>query len=107
MFLARVIGNVVATVKDPSLEGAKLLVIEPASRQGGPDGTAVVALDTVGAGEGEWVTCCRGREASFPWRVAGSPVDVAIIGIVESFTRDDGWLERAPGFGPAPRGRQT
>lgn len=83
MILGRVIGNVVATVKDPSLEGIKLLIVQPIGRDGSAKGRAVVALDSVGAGAGETVYWCRGREASFPFLPAQVPTEATIVGIVD------------------------
>lgn len=83
MFLARVLGNVVATRKDAGLSGVPLLVIQPRL----PDGTAVgkplVATDSVGAGAGEDVFYVRGREATFPFLPREVPTDAAIVGIVD------------------------
>jgi len=84
MFLARVTGTVVATIKDAALAGRKLLVIQPLDAAGAPQGRALVALDAVGAGAGETVTCCRGKEASFPWLPEAVPTDCAIVGIVDA-----------------------
>jgi ethanolamine utilization protein EutN len=66
--LGRVIGNVVCTAKDPSLAGKKLLLVQPVDRHGRDKGRALVAVDSVGAGAGETIYWCRGREASFPLR---------------------------------------
>jgi microcompartment protein CcmK/EutM len=84
MFLARVTGNVVATVKDPALVGKKILVVQPIDRQGKDQGGKILALDSVGAGAGEIVYCCRGREASFPWYPNEVPTETAIVAIVDS-----------------------
>ena len=67
MILGRVIGNVVCTIKHPALDGCKLLLVQPIDRQGRSKGRALVAIDSVGAGAGETVYWCRGREASFPF----------------------------------------
>ncbi|HZT74353.1 MAG TPA: EutN/CcmL family microcompartment protein [Terriglobales bacterium] len=83
MFLARVLGNVVATVKDPGLAGQKLLLIQPVDGAGRPVRTPLVALDAVGVGPGEMVYYCRGREASFPWLPATVPADLSIVGVVD------------------------
>jgi microcompartment protein CcmK/EutM len=85
--LARVIGNVVATVKNDLLEGRKLLVIEPLDASLKSAGKPVVAIDSVGAGAGEIVFWCRGREASFPFVPMEVPTDCTIVGIVDSVTR--------------------
>ena len=67
MQLARVIGTVVATVKNDSLEGRKLLVVQSLNADLEPQGKPLVALDAIGAGTGELVFWCRGKEASFPF----------------------------------------
>jgi microcompartment protein CcmK/EutM len=83
MFLAKVIGTVVATRKDDGLSGTKLLVIQPLANDHSPTGKPLVAIDSVGAGTGEEVFYVRGREASFPFLPAEVPTDAAIIGIVD------------------------
>ena len=84
MLLGRVIGNVVCTIKHPGLNGCKMLIVQPIDRQGRAKGRAVVALDSVGAGTGETVYWCRGREASFPFLPAEVPTETTIVGIVDS-----------------------
>ena len=64
MQLARVIGTVVATVKNESLEGRKLLVIQTLDKDLAAAGKPMVAIDSVGAGVGELVFWCRGKEAA-------------------------------------------
>lgn len=83
MLLARVTGNVVSTVKNPPLEGKKLLVIQPIDKAGKDRGSKLIALDSVGAGAGETVYYCRGREASFPWYPDEVPTEATIVGIVD------------------------
>jgi len=83
MFLARVIGTVVATRKDAGLLGTKLLVIQPLKTDRTPSGKPLVAVDSVGAGAGEDVFYVRGREASFPFLPQEVPADAAIVGIVD------------------------
>ena len=84
MQLARVIGTVVATVKNPSLTGRKLLVIQSLNKELAPQGKPLVAIDAAGAGVGELVFWCRGKEASFPFRREETPSDCTVIGIVDS-----------------------
>ena len=84
MQLARVIGTVVATVKNDSLEGRKLLVIQSLDGNLKSQGAPMVALDAIGAGVGELVFWCRGKEASFPFVREDTPTDCTIIGIVDS-----------------------
>jgi microcompartment protein CcmK/EutM len=83
MQLARVIGEVVSSVKDPNLVGITLLVLQPVDTAGGNVGRTLVALDSVGAGVGEHVFFVRGREAAFPFYPAEPPTDAAIVGIVD------------------------
>jgi ethanolamine utilization protein EutN len=84
MLLGRIIGNVVCTMKDPALIGQKLLIVQPLDRQGRDKGRPVVALDAVGAGAGETIYWCRGKEASFPFLPADLPTEATIVGIVDS-----------------------
>lgn len=94
MFIARVTGHVVASVKDKSLNGQKLFVIEPLNVKydeatGSPSslgntGRAIVALDVVGAGEGQLVLVCQGSSARMTDQTKNLPADAVIIGIVDS-----------------------
>lgn len=83
MQLARVVGEVVATVKDANLIGLKLLVLQPLSATGDDTGRTLIALDSVGAGVGENVFFVRGREAAFPFYPVEPPTDASVIGIVD------------------------
>jgi ethanolamine utilization protein EutN len=89
MQLARVIGEVVSSVKDENLTGQKLLVVQPIAADGSPAGRTLVALDSVGAGVGENVFFVRGREAAFPFHPAEPPADASIIGIVDHWDVGD------------------
>ena len=84
MQLARVIGTVVATVKNDSLKGRKLLIIQSLNKNLDAQGKPMVAVDSVGAGVGELVFWCRGKEASFPFKRDDTPTDCTIVGIVDS-----------------------
>jgi ethanolamine utilization protein EutN len=86
MQLARVIGDVVMTRKDPNLEGLTLLVVQPLTPEREPAGRPIVAVDAVGAGVGEEVFFVRGKEASFPFYPVEAPVDAGIVGIVDHWT---------------------
>lgn len=88
MQLARVIGTVVATVKNDLLEGRKLLVIQPLDARFEKSGNPMIAIDSVGAGYGEVVFWCRGKEASFPFMPSEVPTDCTIVGIVDSVFLD-------------------
>ncbi len=84
MQLARVIGTVVATVKNESLHGRKLLIVQTLDAKLRDVGKPLIALDAVGAGVGELVFWCRGKEASFPFKRDNTPTDCTIVGIVDS-----------------------
>lgn len=86
MQLALVIGEVVATMKDPNLAGTTLLVLQPIAASGEPSGRTLVALDSVGAGVGEHVFFVRGREAAYPFYPAEPPTDASIVGIVDHWS---------------------
>lgn len=79
MYLGRVIGRVVSTAKNETLDGKKLLLVRRDS-----DGRSVVAIDAVGAGAGERVYVCKGREASFAFKPEEVPSDATIVGIVDN-----------------------
>ncbi len=104
MFLGRVNGHVVSTAKDPSMTGMKLLVIEPLriryqnpgraassganrSDAGGgdfePTGRAIVALDMIGAGQGQLVLIVQGSSARMAQGCNKTPTDAVVIGIVD------------------------
>ena len=83
MQVARVVGTVVATMKDANLSGRKLLVLQPVALDRTPAGRTLVALDAVGAGVGEHVFFVRGREASFPFLPIEAPTDACVVGIVD------------------------
>jgi ethanolamine utilization protein EutN len=85
MQLARVVGTVVSTIKDGNLHGHKLLVVQPIAPDRTEFGRQVVALDAVGAGEGEFVFFVRGREAAFPFYPGEPPTDACVVGIVDSW----------------------
>jgi microcompartment protein CcmK/EutM len=84
MQIARVIGNVVSTIKNPALDGRKLMVIQTLDAQLRATGKPLVAIDSVGAGVGELVFWCRGKEASFPFEGSDVPTDCTIVGIIDS-----------------------
>jgi ethanolamine utilization protein EutN len=84
MMLARVVGEVVATVKRPQFDGAKLLILQPEAPDGTAAGTSVLAIDSVGAGRGELVIAVlEGRAAGEALGRRLAPVDAAIVGLVD------------------------
>jgi ethanolamine utilization protein EutN len=90
MFLARVEGSVVATKKDPSMSGRKLLLVRPQlvddkdPTKFRPGTNTIVAVDSVGAGIGELVLFCQGSSARLAPNLKDAPVDAVIIGIVDT-----------------------
>ena len=89
MILARVVGTVVATRKDPRLEGKKLLILKPVSPEGKDESGYVVAVDTVGAGFRETVLAVSGSSARMAEGCKDIPVDTATVGIVDEVQLDD------------------
>ncbi len=86
MFVAKVIGNVVATQKDPKFQGMKLLLIQPyitKERSLVASGSSIVAVDSVGAGIGECVLFTQGSSARLTPGTKDAPVDAVIVGIVD------------------------
>jgi ethanolamine utilization protein EutN len=89
MFLARVEGAVVATKKDSSMEGRKLLLLRPQlvdekdPTKFRPGSNTIVAVDSLGAGIGELVMFCQGSSARLAPNLKDAPVDAVIIGIVD------------------------
>ncbi|MDH4117173.1 MAG: EutN/CcmL family microcompartment protein [Acidimicrobiia bacterium] len=86
MRLARVVGNVTGTIKDGSLTGRKLLVVDLVDSSGAVVDAGHVALDTVGAGAGDSVLVSTGSAARHAGSSAGLPTDMAIVLIVEEIT---------------------
>jgi ethanolamine utilization protein EutN len=84
MQIARVIGTVVSTVKNETLEGRKFMIVQTLDADLKSKGSPMVALDAVGAGVGELVFWCRGKEASFPFKRDETPTDCTIVGIIDS-----------------------
>ena len=83
MYLGKVIGNVVCSMQNRSLDGKKILVVQPIGRDGKAEGQPLICLDSVGAGAGETIYWARGREASFPWAPEEVPTEATIVGIVD------------------------
>ncbi|HOX26153.1 MAG TPA: EutN/CcmL family microcompartment protein [Candidatus Krumholzibacteria bacterium] len=85
MNLAKVLGSVVATRKEESLEGLKLLVLGIAGPDGKLGGGSVIAVDAVGAGEGEFVLYASGSSARQTRLTDCKPVDAVVMAIVDSW----------------------
>ena len=84
MIFARVTGTVVCTTKDEKLVGSKLLLVQPVDLAGSSKGSPLVAVDSVGAGEGELVLLVQGSSARQTTRTEGRPVDAVIFAIVDT-----------------------
>lgn len=94
MELGKVVGTVVATRKDESLTGFKLLVVQPVDLEGKPSGSARVMVDTVGAGIGEDVIYASGHAARNAAKAKEASLDAAVVGIVDSCEVDRSSLKR-------------
>jgi ethanolamine utilization protein EutN len=88
MILARVVGTVVSTRKDPRLDGKTLLIVKPVSPEGVDESGYLVAIDTVAAGFRETVLVVSGSSARMGSECKDRPIDAAIVGIVDSVTLD-------------------
>jgi len=89
VLLAKIVGTVVATRKDPRLVSNKLLVVRPVDPRGKGDGNYLVAVDTVDAGVGETVLIVSGSSARMASGLKDCPVDAAIVGIVDTVEMAD------------------
>ena len=89
MLLAKIVGTVVATRKDPRLVSNKLLVVRPIDPRGKADGNYLVAIDTVDAGVGETVLVVSGSSARMASGLKDCPVDAAIVGIIDDVQIND------------------
>jgi ethanolamine utilization protein EutN len=83
MYLGKVVGCVWSTVKDPSLEGQRMLIVQPITPEGKETGKRLICTDSTGAGAGETIYWVRGREASFALSPAEVVADTSIVGIVD------------------------
>ncbi len=96
MFVAKVTGSMIATQKVDSMVGQRLLVVEPYRLDGETrdrlvtTGRTFVAVDTVGAGEGEFVLICQGSSARLTPETKNLPIDTVVIGIIDSVHIDHG-----------------
>lgn len=88
MFPGRIVGRVVASQKDPGLVGVKLLLVQTTDWLGKESGDPVIAVDTVGAGSGEFVFFVKSREAAMSLTTV-PPVDAAIVGIIDDVTLEE------------------
>lgn len=97
MFIAKVIGNVVATHKSEKFHGMKLLLLQPyvnKDKKLQPSGSSVVAVDGLGAGVGECVLFTQGSSARLTGMTKDAPVDAVVVGIVDSVEVEGVQVER-------------
>jgi ethanolamine utilization protein EutN len=83
MMLGRVVGKLWATVKSEGLEGQRLLVVQPVTPELTNTSKPLICTDAVGAGAGELIYWCRGRECSFPFLPVEVPTDATVVGIID------------------------
>lgn len=88
MVFARVVGSVVCTRKDDKLVGTKLLMVQPVGLDDSPKGNPIVAIDAVGAGEGELVLIVQGSSARQTSKTENTPVDCTIFAIVDTIEKE-------------------
>ena len=86
MQIGKVVGRVWCTVKNASLAGQRLLVVQPLTPELAETGKPLICADAAGAGAGELIYWCRGKEASFPFLPAEVPTEATIVGIVDQLT---------------------
>ncbi|MFX1511780.1 MAG: EutN/CcmL family microcompartment protein [Promethearchaeota archaeon] len=101
MYVGKVIGTVVCSVKDESLKGVKLLVVQPLDEHRKPIGNPVVAVDAIGtSGVGEFVYLASKKEAAFPFARHFAPVDEGIMGFIDEYYIDH---SKRPPSKPVPK----
>lgn len=93
MKIGKLIGTVVATRKDEKLVGSKLMITQPLDLELNPKGDPFIAVDTVGAGVGEIILYVSGTAGRIAARKLDSPIDAAIVAIVDNVDVDKSLLE--------------
>jgi ethanolamine utilization protein EutN len=86
MQIGRIVGCVVATMKNPGLAAQRLLIVQPLTPELTVTGKQLICTDSTGAGAGELVYWCKGKEASFPFLPTQVPTDATVVGIVDKIT---------------------
>src|SRR6188508_1188990 len=89
MYIGQVVGTVVASIKDPKVAALKFQIVQELDEQNRPRGRYVVAVDTVGAGQGDLVLFAQGSSARQTTATDGRPIDAAIFAIIDSWDVDD------------------
>jgi ethanolamine utilization protein EutN len=90
MNFAKVIGTFWSTKKDENLVGAKMQIIQPLDSHLKNIGSPIIAVDTIGAGQGELVFYVTAYEAVIPYFKEMAPIDASIVGIIDRFDLEDG-----------------
>jgi len=88
MLIAKVIGTTISTIKDPTLEGRKLLIVRQADETGTPFGKPYVAVDTLDAGIGDLVLIAHGSGGRQTDITRNSPVDAVIMAVIDHLAAD-------------------
>jgi ethanolamine utilization protein EutN len=86
MQIGKIVGCVVSTVKNPGLVAQRLLIVQPLTPELNVTGKQLICTDSTGAGAGELVYWCKGKEASFPFLPTQVPTDATVVGIVDKIT---------------------
>jgi len=105
MFIGKVVGTVVSSVKDPKVAALKFQIVQELDEYAKPRNRYVVAVDTVGAGQGDLVLFASGSSARQTTLTDGRPIDAAIFAVVDSWDVDDKLVYRKEGleaFGRQP-----
>lgn len=107
MLIARVIGDLVATVKHPSHEGMKILMVQPLNLDGTDRGDALIAFDAVDAGVGDRVLLTtEGFSAMTSVGRPNSPIDMSVIGVIDSVELVGGFDGKTPAAGAPEKSRK-
>lgn len=86
MQIGKIIGCVWATTKNPGLTSQRLLLVQPLTPEFKATGKQLICTDATGAGAGELIYWCKGKEASFPFLPTEVPTDATVVGIVDKIT---------------------
>jgi microcompartment protein CcmK/EutM len=86
MQIGKIVGRVWATEKNPGLTAQRLLIVQPLTPELNETGKKLICTDATGAGAGELVYWCKGKEASFPFLPAQVPTDATVVGIVDKIS---------------------
>ncbi len=83
MQIGKIVGCIVSTAKDPGLAAERLMIVQPLTPELNASGKQLICTDATGAGAGELVYWCKGKEASFPFLPTQVPTDATVVGIVD------------------------